>query len=173
MLDIMAKKLVILLFFVITIPILCVLFANNVLGSSPSFGHQEIRDERHDVIDMCLSNSEASMMCKNSETTQQRNQSNDVISVDYFSDGKTLNSTLWLQSKIENVSLSYLDIPSFGVFIDADSNTETGWVGIDYQLEMVWNNGTWNNTLYQFSVDGGLEGTRILKEKTKQQISLK
>jgi hypothetical protein len=30
----------------------------------------------------------------------------------------------------------------------------TGWQGVDYQLETVWNNGTWKSTLYQFSPTG-------------------
>ena len=133
---------------------------------SPSFGHQEIRDELFDLIDMkqCFDTSNDVIMTDFCRNAQEGNQSIDIVAVDYFSDGKILNSTVWFVSKVKNISLSYQDTPSYGAFIDADSKLETGWQGIDYQIEIVWNNGTWNNTLYQFSSIGH---TRILKQQTQ------
>lgn len=132
----------------------------NIFGVSPSFGHQEIRDAHFDLIDM----NKCPGSINSCDSIQEGNQSIDISAIDYFSDSKFLNVTLWLRSTIKNLSLEHNDIPSYGIFIDADSNNETGWQGIDYQMEIVWNDGTWNNTLIQISSTGY---PRILKQENQ------
>ncbi len=53
----------------------------------------------------------------------------DILAVDYFSDGKTLNSTMWLASGFnKNSSTAIYNQPfrriTYGMLIDADSNTK-------------------------------------------------
>lgn len=159
-------KILLLLVSIITMVIITISSTDRpAFAVPPSFGHQEIRDELFDLIDMksCLSrsNDATAYSCG---STQEANQSIDIVAIDYFSNGKILNSTIWLVSRIKNISLGYQDAPSYGAFIDADSKVETGWQGIDYQIEIVWNNGIWNKTLYQFSSIGH---TRILKQENQ------
>ena len=58
---------------------------NRSIANSPSFPNQEITDPVRDSIDM-----------KNKSYTQDGDRSTDIESVDYYSDGKTLNAILWL-----------------------------------------------------------------------------
>ena len=39
---------------------------------------------------------------------------------------------------------------SYGTFIDGDSRMETGWQGVDYQIEISRQNGTWMSTVAYF-----------------------
>ena len=106
------------------------------IANSPSFHNQEITDPVRDWIDM-----------KNKGYTQDGDRSTDIESVDYYSDGKTLNAILWLyhpfqvnQSNLKNEEVNY------GMYIDADFNDRTGFEGIDYKFEVGWNNQSkkWN-----------------------------
>jgi hypothetical protein len=81
----------------------------------------------------------------------------DITSVTYSSDGNFLNSTLWLSSlkdlrdshwKPNNIySIAY------GVLIDSDLSTASGYQGADYQLEISWNKTThnWTRTLLEYA----------------------
>lgn len=67
----------------------------------------------------------------------------DLLAVNYLSDGKTLNTTFWLASGFGNsssLSTYTYDQPfkkiSYGMLIDADSNTKTGYNGADYDFYM-------------------------------------
>lgn len=149
-----------LLVFALTVTITYILMSEFTgFAESPSFGHKESRDQPFDSINM----TEIYGNTTNCATPRNWSQPHDIFAADYFSDGKILNVTLWLNSKAKNLSLEYQDIPAYGIYIDADSNAETGWQGIDYQMEIVWNNGTWNSTLYQFSLHG--EPYRIIKQE--------
>jgi hypothetical protein len=117
--------------------------------ASPSFARQEIRDNPFDLIDVM---------------TQERsflaNQSIDIRRVNYFSNGTMLNATLWLLSPFnEKPSERSSDRISYGMYIDADSNGKTGWQGVDYQMEIAWQNETWSQTLVEYS---SLSDIRIL-----------
>ena len=157
--DFKLRSIILLLAFALIIAITCI--SSSVQAGytvSPSFGHKEFRDQPFDLID------QKKIKDFSNSCVPQRNwnQSIDISAVDYFSDNKILNATLWLRSIIENVSFGYQDIPSYGMLIDADSNSETGWQGIDYQMEIVRNYGTWNKTLYQFPLYG--QPYRIIKQ---------
>ena len=105
------------------------------LASSKSFGRQEVKDGNYDWIDLQtgLDTKGASFI--------------DIDSINYFSDGRFLNSTLWLRSldalTINNRMLTRQSI-YYGMLIDADSNNNTGIQiqGIDYQVEVKWSNKT-------------------------------
>ena len=153
------KVRLLLLAFVIGMAIACIPSSvPAAFAVSPSFGHKEFKDQPSDLVDQ----KKIQGLSNSCDSQRNWNQSIDIFAADYFSDSKILNVTLWLGSIIKNASFEYQDIPSYGIFIDADSNDETGWQGIDYQMEVVRNNGTWNNTLYQFPLYG--EPFRIIKQ---------
>ena len=56
------------------------------------------------------------------------------LAVNYISDGKILNATIWLASGFENSSAPVYNQPfrkiSYGMLIDADYNTKTGYNGV-------------------------------------------
>jgi hypothetical protein len=43
---------------------------------------------------------------------------------------------------------------NYGMFVDADANNKTGVGGIDYQVELSGQNGTWSKTFSQWSTFG-------------------
>jgi hypothetical protein len=73
----------------------------------------------------------------------------DIQIVDYVSDGKFLNATLWLSPSI-TVSNFATGI-TYGMLIDADSNNATGYHGIDYILSMRLQGNMWNMRIFQIS----------------------
>ena len=112
------------------------------LASSKSFGRQEVKDGIYDWIDLQtgLDTKGASFI--------------DIDSINYFSDGRFLNSTLWLRS-LDALSINN-GMPTsqsiyYGMLIDADSNNNTGFQGIDYQVEVKWSNktNTWTRKTYE------------------------
>jgi hypothetical protein len=148
------------------------------MEESPSFDLQELTNENHHWV-QTYGNSDEHL--KSSYT--------DILAVDYFSDGKILNSTIWLASDFANSSfalnstndnqsprkfgygalaLNASDNQSFkklsyGILIDSDSNTKTGYNGydFDYYVELVA--GKASGYLYQLSSTGGfrLVGSQI------------
>ena len=89
--------------------------------------------------------------------------SSDIQKVTYFSDGKTLNVTLWLGDTMpENPTREGANNLVYGILIDVDSNPTTGKFGVDYQKEIQWSNTTqqWNNFIAEYSSPGHL---RILE----------
>jgi hypothetical protein len=129
---------------------LCDSLFNDVFAFSPSFPRQEIKDEPFDWRDMDKQN-----------YTTMGDLVTDLRRVNYFSDGEVLNSTLWLSERTEKLWTNSHDI-SYGIFVDADSKKETGWQGVDYQMETTWQNGMWQSTLVEFSSLGDM---RILNTK--------
>jgi hypothetical protein len=131
-----------------------------VFAASPSFGYREIRDPFRDLIDMkCLKDLKvvATNKCVH---TNERNQSTDIIAVDFFSNGRFLNATIWLVSPVKESTSNNREETNYGMFIDADSNQKTGLQGIDYQVENSRKDGKWDRTFYDFSSSGH----RILNE---------
>lgn len=131
------------------IPILFVLFLSKIItldafSSSPYVPEQEILDNITDWIDLSID-----------QITSSGERYTDIISVDYFSDGKTLNATLWLLFPFkENPSMQEVD---YGMFIDADFDSKTGYGGIDYKVEIQWNDEAkiWNKVIERWSKYGG------------------
>jgi hypothetical protein len=117
---------------------------SEVSSQSPSFSFQEIIDNRSDWVNMT--------------TKQYANNSapsTDILAVNYFSDGKTLNATLWLFFPFKDKPSQY-DTMKYGMLIDADFNKKSGYEGIDYQFEISWNNQTqtWTKILESWSPNG-------------------
>ena len=138
-------------YFFIIVLLFLQFYSYNINASPHTFGHNAIQDEIFDdLINMTCMQSPTFDSCVGSVSG---NASINIRSIDYFSDAETLNATIWLLSPIQN-NVDLNDTISYGMFIDADSNTKSGWQGVDYQLEVSWNNGTWNKILYQFSSSG-------------------
>jgi hypothetical protein len=131
------------------IPILFISFLPKYItldafSSSPYVPEQEILDNITDWIDLSID-----------QITSSGERYTDIISVDYFSDGKTLNATLWLLFPFkENPPMQEVD---YGMFIDADFDSKTGYGGIDYKIEIQWNNEAkiWNKVIERWSKYGG------------------
>ena len=87
----------------------------------------------------------------------------DIVEVTYFTNGKTLNSTIWLLFPFNELPVGY-SIFNYGMLIDSDFDEDTGAGGIDYQLEIRWNNetNTWTRVLTEWSSTA--VGGRILEE---------
>lgn len=116
----------------------------DALSTSPYFAEQEIVDNVTDWINLSTNN-----------ITNRGERYTDIISVDYFSNGKTLNATLWLLFPFkENPSMKEID---YGMFIDTDFNSKTGFGGIDYKVEIQWKNETktWDKVTERWSRYGG------------------
>jgi hypothetical protein len=120
----------------------------NVAASAP-FPDKEITDNPRDWIDLKTKNS-----------TMDSDLSTDILSVDYYSNGKILNATLWLFAPFkEKPSDSEVN---YGMYIDADFNDGTGFNGIDYKVEIKWNNENknWDKVIESWSQIGK---TRVIE----------
>jgi hypothetical protein len=96
---------------------------------SPSFPIQESIDPKLDWINM-----------RTREFTNDGDRSTDIESIDYYSDGKTLNATLWLYFPFKPTPSPSYENVNYGMFINSDFNEDTGFGGIDYKVEISWNN---------------------------------
>ena len=122
-------------------------FYNEANALSPSFELQEITNENRHWV----------QTYGNSDTHLKSNYT-DILAVNYISDGKTLNATFWLASGFENSSAPAYNQPfrkiSYGMLIDADSNTKTGYNGADYDFYLEDASGKLSGYLYQLSSTG-------------------
>jgi hypothetical protein len=113
-------------------------------SSSPSFQRQELTLDSGSWFDMFSGKS-------------TRNGANyiDMQSVSYFSNGTYLNATLWLANFTVNPN-DYERV-DYGMYLDADSNNRTGLSGIDYKVEVSWDNKnrTWTRAFEEWSSSGG------------------
>ena len=114
---------------------------SNSNAQTPSFIRQNIKDPLFDFIDT-----------ENQTTSGKGDPSTDIIEVTYFSNGNTLNSTIWVFFPFGETPVGYSTL-NYGIMIDSDFNENTGQKGIDYQLEIGWNNltKTWTKTLTEWS----------------------
>jgi hypothetical protein len=116
--------------------------------SSPSFEFQEMINENHDWF-QTYGNSDLNL----------KNNYTDILAVNYLSDGEILNATLWLNAGISNYTDFSLKKPlnkvSYGMLIDADSNSETGYRGADYDFYVELTGGHLSAYIYQLSSTGG------------------
>ncbi len=113
--------------FVFILHSLSLIVLDDTFADSPKNREEEIRDNPFDLI--------------NTKTNQQFSKggekSTDILSVDYSSNGRFLNATLWLYFPFKEIpSHKELD---YGMFIDSDFNSRTGFGGIDYKVELQWN----------------------------------
>ncbi|HET7643618.1 MAG TPA: hypothetical protein VFK40_08930 [Nitrososphaeraceae archaeon] len=87
---------------------------------------------------------------------EMQDEAVDIESVNLFSNGHILNATLWIGKPIpEEKTLLENKISNliYGILIDSDLDPLTGKDGIDYQLELQWNNinKTWVKMLGEYS----------------------
>lgn len=140
-----------------------------VLAESPQFQEQQIFDIRKDWVNM------KTMGSNNTEFSVP-----DITSVDYYSDGKSLNATLWLFDQFKEQPASFKEV-DYGMFMDADFNSKTGFGGIDYKVEVGWDNDTkmWSKRIekwghldtYQKTIDNITNHTGFF-EKNKNYVTL-
>jgi hypothetical protein len=120
----------------------------NVFALSPAFGRQEIANPWYHWNDM-----------QSGEETNLGPEYTNIHSVTYSSDGRFLNSTLWFPSLSGLTSSNgkpSADVIAYGIMIDADLNSDSGFQGVDYELQISWNNDTktWTQTLIEYASDG-------------------
>ena len=87
----------------------------------------------------------------------------DIVEVTYFTKDGTLNSTIWLMFPFKELPVGY-GMFNYGMLIDSDFDEHTGPNGIDYQLEIRWDNetNTWTRVLTEWSTKA--IGGRVLNE---------
>ncbi|MDQ6667237.1 MAG: hypothetical protein M3Y53_03300, partial [Thermoproteota archaeon] len=121
-----------------------------IFAESSSFSRQEINTSSHNGIQV---NAITRMQTKVDYKGPLDNTSS-IQRVTYFSDGKTLNATLWLGGAInKNPSRDGASTVVYGMLIDSDNNPATGKYGADYLKEIQWTNKTktWNVLTAEFS----------------------
>ena len=129
------------------------------MAESPSFELQELTNENRNWV-QTYGTSDANL----------KSNYTDILAVNYISDGKTLNTTFWLSSGFANSSFAINSTDnnnhnqslssssrklSYGILIDADSNTKTGYNGADYDFYVESVAGKISGYLYQLSSTGG------------------
>jgi hypothetical protein len=81
----------------------------------------------------------------------------DILAVDYHSDGKTLDATLWLASNSKNASIYSQPLKHirYGMLIAIVSLPQnSGYNGVNYDFYIEAVNGKWSQYLYQLSSTG-------------------
>ncbi len=117
------------------------------MADSPSFSRQEIEYGQGHALRVD-SIAKSQKMTTAADKNGILDKSAIIQRITYLSDGKNLNATLWLAgnfyknpSAAESVSSSKEPMALvYGMLIDVDSNPLTGFNGIDYQLEIQWEN---------------------------------
>ena len=161
---------VLLLFIAVVIVIIShkttLLFPDTFATSSPSFLRQEIPPSSENFFDVFKG-----------EITPNGPDYVDVQSVSYSSDGKYLNATIWLRNFTS--SPSDHEYVNYGMYFDIDSNNRTGLRGIDYKIEISWNNTdkTWTRSFEEWSSDGNTKTlskvpAQNFNEKGKSHVTL-
>jgi hypothetical protein len=141
---------------ILSVLLLSINTLHKALALSPSFELQVMTNENHHWV----------QTYGNSDSHLKSNYT-DIMAVDYVSNGKTLNATFWLASALKNSSASVYNQPfrkiTYGMLIDADSNTKTGYNGADYDFYVESVAGKLSGYLYHLSSTGGyrLVGSKI------------
>jgi hypothetical protein len=131
-------------------------FISNLFSISyaiePTIARQSIGDAPFDWIDI-----------DTNTATEKGDPATDIVEVTYFIKDEILNSTLWLMFPFKELPVGY-SIFNYGMLIDSDLREDTGPNGIDYQLEIRWDNetNTWTRVLTEWSTYA--VGGRILNE---------
>jgi hypothetical protein len=127
------------------------LLSQNALATAPSFSRQEVLGHSVNWFDMY----------NNRPVTDGTSYSYvDIKSVNYFSDGRTLNATIWL-ADFQPIPPPDHENVNYGMYFDADFNKNTGVQGIDYKVEVSWDkkNQTWTRVFEEW-------GTNMATPKT-------
>lgn len=120
-------------------------------AASPYFTRHYMKDGLFDWINVY-----------NHSKSMEGEPATDIVGVSYFSDGLTLNSTIWLLGSFITKPLQYSAL-NYGIMIDSDYDKTTGVGGVDYQLEISWINKTktWHKVLTEWSTS---DNSRLLDE---------
>jgi hypothetical protein len=121
---------------------------SKTFAESPDFELQEIINQKNNWV-----------QTYGNDSTHLKSGYTDLLAVDYLSDGKSLNSTFWLASNLENASIYNQPFKkiSYGMLFDIASGTDdssTGYNGADYDFYIEAINGKWSEYLYQLSSTG-------------------
>lgn len=132
-------------------------FCNISMAQSPSFELQELINENRNWVQTYGNND-----------THLKSNYTDILAVNYISDGQTLNTTMWLSSGFNLTAFNSTDNQLsrklvYGMLIDSDTNTKTGYNGADYDLYVESVGGKLSGYLYQLSSTGGY---RLIGSKT-------
>lgn len=129
--------------------------SNQLASHVPTSSDQEIRDPGQDRIQINLNN------LSNMKLHQQQfplDESVEIEGIKFSTERNVLSATLWLNEEVP--LLPWLGSNAskllYGILINADSNQKTGVDGVDYQLEIQWDNNTatWTKMLAEYSSDG-------------------
>lgn len=146
--------------------LICVGYTDSVSGlNSPQFERQEVKDNNFDWVNM-LTGEE--IYGKDSQGPAYT----DIRSINYLSDGRYLNATFWVSSLSDlfngNDTSNSKQI-YYGILIDSDFNNDTGYQGIDYQVEIKWNDISkkWSRSFNELSANGHTRNLTDINENHK------
>ena len=133
---------------------------NKVLAASPAFDQSFITDEgignqKNDWV-----------QTYGNDSNHLRSDYTNILAVDYFSDGKTLDTTFWLATNLENASTYSQPLKRirYGFLIAIPSLPPTsGYNGANYNFYIEVIDGKWSEYLYQLSSTGS---SALIESKT-------
>ena len=130
--------------------------SQDALATPPSFSRQEVLGHSLNWFDMY-----------NGRPVTKGPSHIDIKSVNYFSDGTSLNATIWL-ADFAPIPPPDHDNVNYGIYFDADYNKKTGVQGIDYKVEVSWDkkNQTWTRVFEEWGTIGTTAKT-LSKEPAK------
>jgi hypothetical protein len=124
---------------------------HNAFAESPAFDQIFVTDEQ-------LGNKRTDwVQTYGNDSTHLRSDYANILAVDYVSDGKTLNATLWLKSATENASTysqPFKKIRYGMLFAIASLPPTSGYNGANYDFYIEAVNGKWSEYLYLLSSTG-------------------
>jgi hypothetical protein len=143
-------RIIFILLFLLILLISCFLF-NKALAASPAFDQNFITDEK-------ISNQRNDwIQTFGNDSSHLRSDYTNLLAVDYLSDGKTLDTTFWLASNLENASTYSQPLKRirYGMLIAIASLPPTsGYNGANYNFYIEAVDGKWSEYLYQLSSTG-------------------
>ena len=143
-------EIIFILLFLLILLISCFLF-NKALAASPAFDQIFITDEK-------ISNQRNDwVQTYGNDSSHLRSDYANLLAVDYLSDGKTLDTTFWLASNLENASTYSQPLKRirYGMLIAIVSLPPTsGYNGANYNFYIEAVDGKWSEYLYQLSSTG-------------------
>jgi hypothetical protein len=124
---------------------------HKAFAASPAFDQvlisdKEISNQRNDWV-----------QTYGNDSTHLRSDYTNLLAVDYHSDGKTLDTTFWLASNLENASIYSQPLKKirYGMLIAIVSLPQnSGYNGVNYNYYIEAVNGKWSEYLYQLSSTG-------------------
>ena len=124
---------------------------HKAFAASPEFDQvlisdKEISNQRNDWV-----------QTYGNDSTHLRSDYTNLLAVDYHSDGKTLDTTFWLASNLENASIYSQPLKKirYGMLIAIVSLPQnSGYNGVNYNYYIEAVDGKWSEYLYQLSSTG-------------------